>query len=128
MTSRKFIAAALAVLVLAVLIAISWRNVLLRMPDEVIAAYLSQGTPIGSTEAVVMEHTNRSGCNAKGPYRHELAPSPDYPKNSTGGSSWTTCVLGTYGLIFETAVEVFYIFDGNGQLKEISIRKTTNAL
>lgn len=127
MRLRKLIIWTIVALGLAGITVLSWRSVLLRMPEGVLTAYLSHATPIGSTEEDVIAYANRSGCEADGPYRNELLPSSDYPKNSSGGSSWATCAMGEYGLIFETAVEVFYIFDENGRLKEITIRKTTNS-
>lgn len=126
MRRRKLIVWTIVALALAGITVLSWQSVLLRMPEGVLTAHLSHATPIGSTEEEVIAYANRSGCEADGPYRNELLPNSSYPKNRSGGSSWAKCVMGEYGLIFETAVEVFYIFDENGRLKEITIRKTTS--
>lgn len=125
---RKKVIATIVLLAVLAVVVLRWSSLALRLPDGLLTEMLSRDTPIGLSEAEVVSRANRAGCNAKRPHRNELAPNQSYPKTTSSGSSWTTCVLGSYGLIFETSVEVFYIFDGDGRLKEINVRRSTNAI
>lgn len=118
---------ALVLAAVAATTALAWPRVVLRLPESLLSAYLRLDTPLGLPASEVISRAKSSGCEAADPYYNELPPRQSYPKTTAGGSSWTTCVMGSYGIIFETSVEIFYIFDKDDRLKEVKIRRTVDA-
>ena len=92
-----------------------------------IEVHLKRETPLGSSAQQVRVYLQSAGVAP-----HELrvlpiAPSEDYPLNSTGGASFMHETIGEYRVFLVTSVEVFYTFNANGELVDIRVRKTTDA-
>ena len=95
--------------------------------EQSIRDYLFEQTAVGTSEEQVLRWLGARGVVAKLNRQH-IEPNRGYPPTTTGGESWTQVVLDTHGFPFETWVEAFYIFDSDGRLVDIGVRKTTDSL
>ena len=101
-------------------------NIWWQRPER-IREYLFMQTAAGTSEQEVLRWLGGRGIVAT-IRRHHLEPNIEYPPTTTGGEAWTNGVLDIHGYPFETYIEVFYIFDGNGRLVDIGVRPSVNAL
>jgi len=96
--------------------------------SESIAAHLGSKTPLGTSEAAVMTYLKENDMNPDALRTAHVDPDSSYPPSSVEGESFIRALAGEYGVVFTTSVESFYIFDSDGMLVDIKIRKTTDAL
>lgn len=103
------------------------RMAIFGQPAEDIEAYLLVRTPIGETQSHVLEWLR--SVNVEGMV-HEVNVEigSQFPPSRVGGRSFIHEIIWRYGLLVETSVEAFYVFDANGYLAEVSVIKTSNSL
>ena len=103
------------------------RMAIFGQPAEDIEAYLLVRTPIGETQPHVLEWLR--SVNVEGMV-HEVNVEigSQFPPSRVGGRSFIHETIWRYGLLVETSVEAFYVFDANGYLAEVSVIKTSNSL
>jgi hypothetical protein len=118
----------IAVVLLAGVIAVADTPIgILFFPGSVIRWSILRETPLGSTDAAVRLNVEHRGGRFT-VNRVHVQPNSEYPPSATGGESFATVVLGQYWMPFRTDVEAFYLFDGQGRLAGVEIRKTIDAL
>lgn len=128
LTKRSIGWLALVAIALAAAAMVAWHvDLRWRATPEVISSRMLEETPLGSSEALVLDALAKQDRKPAPMWRGVIAPGSDYPLTTRGGSSFTHVVLAQYGIVFTTSVEAFYIFDSNQRLIEVGIRKTTDA-
>ena len=103
------------------------RMAIFGQPAEDIEAYLLVRTPIGETQSHVLEWLR--SVNVEGMV-HEVNVEigSQFPPSRVGGRSFIHETIWRYGLLVETSVEAFYVFDANGYRAEVYVIKTSNSL
>jgi hypothetical protein len=94
--------------------------------EHSIEAYLKTQTPLGSSQERVSQWL--SARNLRGEiHRATIEPNSEYPLTTIGGSSFIHESVAHYGAIFRTDIEAFYVFDANGKLVDLRVRRTVDA-
>ena len=95
--------------------------------EQRIRDYLLMQTAAGTPEEEVVGWLRSRGVVPR-IIRSRIEPRSTYREIERGGEAWTNVVLDRHGFPFQTWVEAFYVFDANGRLVEIAVRKTTDSL
>ena len=118
----------LSLAIVAALLVASWPGHYVYWGSEgSIEAYLKTQTPIGSPYERVSQWLGARNVHAE-LYQGAIKPNSEYPLTSTGGSSFIHESIAHYGPIFRADIEAFYVFDSNGRLVDLRVRRTVNAL
>ncbi len=97
--------------------------VYLRSPER-IETYLKSQTPLGSPQRIVLEWLASRGLHPE-IHRAHAPPNSEYPLTHIGGPAFSHETLATYGLP-RVSVEAFYLFDDQGKLVDVRVRKTVD--
>lgn len=100
---------------------------LLHLSTNEIERHLLIATPLGSTEAEVLSYLQDKHISGSIKRAH-VRPGVDYPPTAVEGNSFIHESIGEYGLLFQTSVEAFWVFNSAGRLVDLKVRKTTDAL
>lgn len=121
------IVVALATLVLAAVSIVGYRLFTSQPSPVEIERQLLTETPLGASREDVVRWLAARGIRAEVHVVKIDGPS-DYPLTRTGGTSFIHETLDRSRLLFRTSVEVFYIFDTEGRLVDLRVRRTTDSL
>jgi hypothetical protein len=95
--------------------------------EDRIEAYLRTQTPLGSSQLRVTQWLSSHGVPSE---IHEavVEPNSHYPPTKIGGASFINESIARYRIVFRTDIEAFYIFDSSGNLVDLHVRRTVDAL
>jgi hypothetical protein len=102
-------------------------NDVYRGSEESIETYLRTQTPLGSSQQQVTQWLSARGVGSE-VFEAIVEPNSDYPPTKIGGTSFIHESVAHYGLIFRADIEAFYIFDSQGTLVDLRVRRTVDAL
>jgi hypothetical protein len=92
--------------------------------EERIETYLKNQTPLGSPQSVVVDWLVSRGIQAE-IHEARIRANSDYPLTRIGGAAFAHELLASYALRL-VSVEAFYIFDEQGTLVDLRVRKTVD--
>lgn len=97
----------------------------IRGPERRIEETLLRGTPLSATAPQVREWLATSHIK----WREGVfsAEAPGYPLESDLGATFFEASLGHYGVFMRTDVVAFYVFDANGVLVQVAVKKQRDA-
>jgi hypothetical protein len=122
---RQYVVLLLAIAA-AVLVA-SWPgNPVYWGSENTIEAYLKTQTPLGSPQERVSQWLGARNLRAE-IHQATIKPNSEYPLTKIGGSSFIHESIAHYGPIFRADIEAFYVFDANGKLVDLRVRRTVDA-
>jgi hypothetical protein len=104
--------------------------------DEQVKQRLLRIVPPGSTPTRLNQESQKQGWKIFGPYQRAVAAgAPTYFHEFNGrltclgvGGPTVTIIVAEYGLLFKTSVEALWLFDRTNRLKNVCVRRTTDAL
>ena len=97
------------------------------LPEGIIASYLKRQTPLGTSRPNVIGWLKTQDAKTRPLIADVRVPPNSDPPTKVGGASFVRDEIAAYRFPFATSVEAFYIFDGRGQLTDVSVRRTTDA-
>jgi hypothetical protein len=109
-----------------VLIALWLGNVVYWGSEDRIEAYLRTQTPLGSPQSRVTQWLSTRGVPSQ-IHVAVVKPNSSYPPTKVGGSSFIHESIAHYRVIFRADIEAFYIFDSNGNLVDLRVRREVDA-